>query len=210
MGLYAMQHAANTRKRGPKPNPQTRKNLIEAGVRMIHEAGYTATGIQDIVNAADVPKGSFYNHFESKEAFAAAVVDTYFEQSLEFLRSFFDRDDIPALKRLELYFSTRIQTFRSAGYTHGCMLGNLSLELADQSHIIRERLATHFNTWSALFEGCIAEAQRSGALQNPLSAAVLARFLLNSWEGALLRMRAEKSDRALSEFMEVVFSQVLV
>jgi TetR/AcrR family transcriptional repressor of nem operon len=47
---------------------------------MIHAEGYATTGIQSIVESADVPKGSFYNHFASKEAFAAEVIDAYYEQ----------------------------------------------------------------------------------------------------------------------------------
>jgi len=90
------------------------------------------------------------------------------------------------------------------------MLGNLSLEIADQSASIRDRLAVHFRTWSGLFAECIAEAQTIGAISNQLPAALLAQFLLNSWEGALLRMRVEKSDVPLKEFTEVIFGSLLV
>jgi TetR/AcrR family transcriptional repressor of nem operon len=67
-----------------------------------------------------------------------------------------------------------------------------------------------FRTWSDLFEDCIAEAQNTGAIRNHLPARLLAQFLLNSWEGALLRMRVEKSDAPLKDFIEVVFSSLPV
>ena len=90
------------------------------------------------------------------------------------------------------------------------MMGNLSAEIADHSATIRGQLAVHFKTWSGLFEDCIAEAQTTGAMSNRLPASMLAQFLLNSWEGALLRMRVEKSDAPMKEFIQVVFGALLV
>lgn len=204
-----MQSQPTSPRRGPKPKPHTRDNLIRVGAQMLHSAGYSATGIKEIVDAAEVPKGSFYNHFESKEAFGKEVVDFYFNQGLVELRAFFSNDKIPALQRLRNYFDERIQTFHEAGFVRGCLLGNLSLEIADHSESIRDSLAAHFQTWGELFESCIREAQETGSIRNKLPAALLSQFLLNSWEGALLRMRADRSDVPLREFVEVVFDSIL-
>ncbi|QSR20376.1 TetR/AcrR family transcriptional regulator [Novosphingobium sp. KA1] len=205
-----MQAQPKAVRRGPKPNPNTRDNLIRVGVRMLHEGGYTATGIKDIVDAAEVPKGSFYNHFESKEAFGRQVVDHYFDSGLVELRARLENGDVPPLERLRDYFDERTHTFRESGYVRGCLMGNLSLEIADHSDAIRDSLAAHFRTWSELFETCIAEAQETGTIACRLPASLLAQFLLNSWEGALLRMRTEKSDAPLREFTQVVFEALLV
>ncbi len=197
-------------RRGPKPNPHTRDNLIRVGTRMLHKAGYTATGIKDIVDAVEVPKGSFYNYFESKEDFGKAVVDFYFGSALDDLRARFTNADVAPLVRLRMYFDERIRGYRNAGYARGCLLGNLSLEIADHSSPIRGRLAVHFEAWAGLFESCIAEAQKTRAIRNRQPASLLAQFLLNSWEGALLRMRAEKSDVPLKQFTDVVFGSLLI
>jgi len=197
-------------RRGPKPNLQTRDNLIRAGMKMLHTGGYTATGIKDIVDAVSVPKGSFYNYFPTKEAFGQEVIDAFFERGLPSLNELLSNPEVPPLERLHTYFHTRITGFKTQGYTKGCLLGNLSLEVGDQSPAMRERIAEHFRTWSALLEQCIEQAQSSGAVRNPLPAATLAQFLLNSWEGALLRMRVEKSDAPLNDFAEVVFGSLLV
>ena len=205
-----MEAQANTVRRGRKPNPHTRDNLVRAGVKMLHENGYTATGIKDIVAVVKVPKGSFYNYFESKEAFGAEVADFYFSSNLDELRALLENETVPPLERLQAYFAKRIQGFREAGYVRGCLLGNLSLEIADHSDPVRTRIVVHLKTWSGLFENCIARAQASDAIANRLPAATLASFVLNSWEGALLRMRAEKSDVPLMEFIDVIFGSVLV
>jgi TetR/AcrR family transcriptional repressor of nem operon len=196
--------------RGPKPKPGTRENLIQTGLRMMHAEGYTASGIQSIVEAAEIPKGSFYNHFASKEVFGAEVTDAYFDRGLGKLRDILCNPDVAPLKRLEAYFDDRIEAFRVAKYTRGCLLGNLSAEVADHSTLIRGRLEQHLGGWSRFFEDCIAEAQKRGSIRNRLPAALLGRFVLNSWEGELLRMRAEKSDAPLLEFKKVIFGALLV
>jgi TetR/AcrR family transcriptional repressor of nem operon len=196
-------------RRGPKPKPDTRRKLVQAGLQIMHAVGYAAAGIQSIVERVDVPKGSFYNHFPSKEAFAAEVIDAYFERAEERLRAIFGQFTIPPLERLEAYFDELIAAFRATAFARGCLLGNVSAEVADHSAPMRERLVEHFATWGNYFEACIAEGQRGGAIGAQLPAPVLARFILNSWEGALLRMRAEQSDVPLREFKEIVFGKLL-
>ena len=176
---------------------------------MIHAEGYAATGIQSIVDGADVPKGSFYNHFPSKEAFGAEVIDVYSDRGQSKLHDFLCNPDIAPRIRLEAYFDDRIEAFRASNYIRGCLLGNFSTEAADHSALIREHLVKQFDLWSSLIATCIAEAQKQGAIGDQFPAALLARFVLNSWEGALLRMRVEKSDAALIEFKEIVFGKLL-
>jgi TetR/AcrR family transcriptional repressor of nem operon len=176
---------------------------------MIHAEGYAATGIQGIVEGADTPKGSFYTYFASKEAFGAEVIDEYSERGQSKLRNFLCNPGIAPLARLEAYFDDRIEAFRASNYARGCLMGNFSAEAADHSVLIREHLAKHFRVWSHIFEHCISEAQDLGTISSRFPALLLADFILNSWEGALLRMRIEKSDAPLIEFKKVIFEKIL-
>jgi TetR/AcrR family transcriptional regulator, transcriptional repressor for nem operon len=187
-----------------------RDNLVKAGLRLFHAGGYAGTGIDDIAGAAKVPKGSFYNHFDSKETFGADVVDAFFERVLETSRVYLLDERLGPLDRLKAYFDDRTNALRSAGYVRGCLLGNFGLEIGDHSAPIRQRIAAHFATWTDLFEDCIAQAKAQGAVRNPLPAATLARFVIDSWEGALLRARVDKSNAPLDAFREVIFGSVLV
>jgi TetR/AcrR family transcriptional repressor of nem operon len=196
-------------RRGPKPNLDTRDNLIQAGLQTIHTEGFAATGIQSIVERAKVPKGSFYNHFASKEAFGAEVIDAYSRLGQERLRTFLCDPGLPSLARLEAYFDDRIQALGAGNYARGCLLGNFSAEAADHSTMIREHLMEHWDAWSGIIEGCIAEGQGQGTVNDQVPAALLARFIFNSWEGALLRMRVEKTGAALTEFKNIVFGTLL-
>lgn len=196
-------------RRGPKPKPGTRGTLVQAGLGLMHGEGYAATGIQAIVEEAGVPKGSFYNHFASKEAFGAEVIDAYSERGQAKLRDILTDSARTPLARLEAYFDDRIAAFRASGYVRGCLMGNFSAEAADHSALIRERLAGHFAAWTGLIEACIAEAQAQGSVSRRFAAALLAGFVMNSWEGALLRMRAEESDAPLIAFKQIVFGGLL-
>ncbi|WP_315856013.1 TetR/AcrR family transcriptional regulator [Rhizobium leguminosarum] len=201
--------ASQAARRGPKPRPGTRDNLVQAGLRMFHADGYAATGVQGIAESVGVPKGSFYNHFASKEIFGAEVLDAYFDRNEDKLRSMLCNAAIAPLARLEAYFDDRIEAFRAVGFARGCLLGNISAEVADHSALMREHLVKHFASWSDFFESCIAQAQEEGMIENHLPAGLLARFILNSWEGALLRMRAEKSDEPLTDFKATIFNLLL-
>jgi TetR/AcrR family transcriptional repressor of nem operon len=196
-------------RRGPKPKLGTRENLVEAGLKLIHAEGYSASGIQCIVEQADVPKGSFYTYFASKEAFGAGVIDAYSDRGLSKLRAFLRDAKMTPVERLEAYFDDRIAAFRKANFARGCLLGNFSAEAADHSAMIRQQLAKHFKSWSTEFEQCILDGQKTGEISPELSATSLADFLFNSWEGALLRMRADKNDTALREFKRIVFGNLL-
>lgn len=198
-----------TVRRGPKPKPGTRGTLVQAGLGIMHADGYAATGIQAIVEEAGVPKGSFYNHFASKEAFGAEVIDAYSERTQTKLRDILSDPARAPLARLEAYFDDRIAAFREAGHVRGCLMGNFSAEAADHSPLIRERLAGHFAAWTRLIEACIAEAQADGSAARRFPASLLADFVMNSWEGALLRMRVEKSDAPLLAFRQIVFGGLL-
>lgn len=201
--------AAKPARRGPKPNTQMREKLIEAGLKEIHTHGFAATGIQKIVDDVQVPKGSFYNYFDSKEAFGAEISDRYSEQALARLMGFLGDHEKPPLRRLKAYFDDRAASFALRGFAQGCVLGNFSAETVDHSEMIRQHVAGHFSQWSEAIAACLAEAQRDGALRNDLPAGMLADFVLNSWEGALLRMRAERSGVPLETFKQMVFDTLL-
>ncbi|MBN3823775.1 TetR family transcriptional regulator [Burkholderia sp. Ac-20384] len=189
---------------------ETRLKLLAAGVSEFHVNGFNGVGVDQIAKTAGVPKGSFYNLFESKEAFAAEVIDQYFQSGQSRLNEFFGNKDLSPLDRLRGYFHELISHYIKLGFRRGCMLGNLTLEAADQSDIMRDRLAQNLRLWSATLASAIEEAQQRGEVTNRILPSTLADFTLNCWEGALLRMKAEKSIAPLEQACDVIFRVILV
>jgi len=184
--------------------PSVREKLLQAGLDQFHRAWFNGSSVEDVTDLAGVPKGSFYNHFESKEDLAAEVVDRYFELGSSALL----RDtSISPLRRLKRYFTALGE--RESGYKKGCLLGNFSTELADHSEPVRLRLERAFNEWMKLIASVIREAQEAGEIDSKAKAEQLASVLLSLFEGALLRARAANDPKPLKEFLGVGFSRLI-
>ncbi|WP_143343126.1 TetR/AcrR family transcriptional regulator, partial [Crossiella equi] len=105
------------------PRPSVREVIVEAALAEFHRGGFTASSVDTITRAAGVPKGSFYNHFRSKEELAALIVGKYAEES-EWRH---DRDPAaPPLARLRARFETMGAILVRNGFTRGCLLGNMA------------------------------------------------------------------------------------
>jgi len=187
--------------------PSVRHRIVEAGLRVFLRGGFTASSVQDITEEAGVPKGSFYNHFESKEALGAEIVDLYADGGEH--RADLRDESLPPLERLRRHFAGLNRLYTEAGFANGCLLGNFSAELADSSPAIRERLSALFARWSSETEAAVAEAQRRGDVPSDTHASDLAAFLLDAYEGAILRARVDRSPAAFDRFMSFAFDKLL-
>ncbi|WP_231714699.1 TetR family transcriptional regulator C-terminal domain-containing protein [Enhydrobacter aerosaccus] len=114
-----------------------------------------------------------------------------------------------ALNRLRRYFDSLNRIGEASEYSRGCLLGNFAAELSAQSAAVREGVQGAFDEWTTLVAGVIAEAQRDGSVARDVPAKVLASFLINAWEGAVMRAKAEKGAAPLNEFMSVTFKKIL-
>jgi TetR/AcrR family transcriptional repressor of nem operon len=186
----------------------TRDHLIDVGVGLMHQNGYNATGLADILKAADVPKGSFYHHFGSKEDFAAAALERYGMRAREHAAVLNDTT-IPPLKRLRRYFGDLARKYGQGGAIPGCMMGRFSLEIAEESPQLRKQIGASFDRWQHSIATVIQQAVAQKELPAGTDPKSLAGFLLNSWEGALLRSQAERSDAPLETFIRYVFDGLL-
>jgi TetR/AcrR family transcriptional repressor of nem operon len=187
----------------------TRDQLLEVGLGLMHRNGYHATGLTEILKAADIPKGSFYHHFGSKEEFAIAALEKYVAREGEHAAAVLGDGKTPPLKRLRRYFRELLKMYGQKSEIPGCMMGRFSQEMAADSPELRERISASFAGWQSGVAGVIREAVERRELPPETDAEALAGFLLNSWEGALLRSQAEGSDAPLETFLHYVFDTVL-
>lgn len=188
--------------------PNVREKILEASLAALHGKGFNATSVQDITDAAKVPKGSFYNHFASKEALGAEVVKMYAARSAPASVPLFDTSLAP-LERLRRHWAAMVEVAGGDGLFWGCLLGNFSTELSSQSTLIRDEVAGVLDGWTDALAGPIAAAQADGTVPSDLPAADLAAFILNAWQGALARSKAEHSRAPLELFVTMVFAKVL-
>ena len=190
-------------------NHGTREELIEVGLKQIHSAGYTATGINQILELADVPKGSFYHHFASKDAFAKEILEHYNFGEQKRWESFLGDTKVSPLKRLRRYFKEMIAIYGRRGRSAGCLLGNMTLEVAEHNPELRGVLRKSFDCWQNAIAKTIREAIEKHELPKTANADELAAVLVNAWEGAQVRTKVEQSDKPLELFFDLTFNVLL-
>ena len=183
----------------------TRDHLIDVGLELMHQHGYNATGLTEILNAADVPKGSFYHHFGSKEDFAAAALERYVARGAKHVADVLKGSNVQPLKRLKRYFNDLTKMYGQHAPIPGCMMGRFTLEIAAENPQLRKQTSAAFGRWQHDIATVVQEAVTQKELPAGTDPESLAGFLLNSWQGALLRSQAEKSDVPLKTFMHYVF-----
>lgn len=175
--------------------------ILLAGMAVMKCCGYNGTSVKDIVDAADVPKGSFYNYFESKEQFALDAIEYAADESRVHVQALLGDSSIDALERLHRFFRGGVDCACNNEFKVGCFLGNLCQEMADTSCSIQERLDAALNITSRALATVIAEGQKQGVVAKDLEVAVAAEFLFNAWEGALMRAKAARSRAPLDAFL---------
>jgi TetR/AcrR family transcriptional repressor of nem operon len=190
------------------PKPSLRDTILDAGLRAMFRTGYHGTSVRDVTAAAGAPQGSFTNHFRSKEAFASEVLDRYFASVRGLVAEALEDTHLTPRSRLRRYLDLITGRLEGDGFSRGCLIGDLSLEASGSSEMLRTQLDAIFREWRAPFAACIAEAQASGEIASDFGAGELAEFLLASWQGAMLRMKVERSPAALERFKKITFQTV--
>jgi TetR/AcrR family transcriptional repressor of nem operon len=176
------------------PKKQTNKeNLLSQGVQLLMQQGYHGTGLKEILDAVQIPKGSFYNYFPSKESYAAEVIQYYIAPFIEQLDSHLQNPKLDGLTALKTYFDELIVELEQANFKGGCLLGNLMGEIGDTSDLCQQSLRLAVHQYRDLLATGLKKAQMEGTIRTDKSADDMADLLVNTWQGALLRMKIEQS-----------------
>jgi TetR/AcrR family transcriptional repressor of nem operon len=188
---------------------ETRRQLLDVGLDAVRAGGYSAVSIQDVVRAAGVPKGSFHYYFASKEAFALALMKHFAGRMAAVADTLRPDGRAPAADRLRRFFRAYVARMAAEGYRTGCLFGVLALEAAAVSDAVRERVAAGFDAFAAALAPVVREAQAEGAIDPDLDADDTAAFLVDAWQGALLRMRVEGGDAPLRRFERIALDRLI-
>ncbi|MDR7344291.1 TetR/AcrR family transcriptional repressor of nem operon [Pantoea alhagi] len=170
-------------------NSGTRQSILDAGYRTMATKGFSAVGLNEILTAASVPKGSFYNYFSSKEAYGKALLDYYFDDYLTEMTTLFARQDLTVPQRLQEYFR-RWQDNQSFENCQGkCLAVKLGAEVADLSEAMRESLKRGTAGIIRLLSGVIKEGVQNGSLQPEGEPEMMAQSLYQLWLGSSVMVK---------------------
>jgi TetR/AcrR family transcriptional repressor of nem operon len=175
----------------------TRERILSVGEALILTRGFSAVGLSEILGKAEVPKGSFYHYFRSKEGFGVALLTRYFEDYDARLADLFAADTRPGRRLVLSYFENWLQTQAASGTHHSCLAVKLAAEVCDLSEPMRKELSTGMNRIIERIAGAVRAGQSDGSLKQQLDAEQLAESLYAMWVGASLLARANGSSAPL-------------
>ncbi|MFG0253358.1 MAG: TetR/AcrR family transcriptional regulator [Phycisphaerales bacterium JB038] len=181
------------------PNTDTKDRILDAAADLFWKQGYTATGVAQILKAADAKSGSLYYFFPTKEDLLLAVLERYKDLLWPLvIQPAFERVSDP-IERIFAVLDGYRRMLLSTKCRSGCPIGNLALELADTHPAARELIAENFTGWRQAIEGCLDEAAER--LPADVDRMQLAAYILTVLEGGLMQA---KTYRALEPFESAV------
>jgi TetR/AcrR family transcriptional repressor of nem operon len=187
----------------------TKQKILNTGAELIHLKGFNHTGLQEILKAVGVPKGSFYNYFSNKEDFGLQVIDHFVGYYTFMSRPILEDPALSPLEKISRLLEWFIEFFKSKDYAYGCPIGNLAQEMGDLSPAFREKLRSALDILVDTYSGLLAESQKEGEISQDLDVREAARFLVSSWHGALMHMKAIKGPQPLENHKRFIFDYVL-
>jgi len=189
--------------------PNTRDRIIETGAEIIHRKGFNHTGIQEILKAANVPKGSFYNYFKSKEDFGLQIIDYFSAHFTRIAKKTLEDTSVSPLNRLYGLLTAFMERFKSQNFTGGCPIGNLAQEMGDLSPVFRQKLKEAVDMMAETYGRVLIEAQEARKVSKNLDTREAAYFIVAGWHGAIIQMKLEKSMIPLKNHRKFVFEHIL-
>lgn len=185
----------------------TKRRLIDEGLRMLLQQGYNNLGLQALLDAAGIPKGSFYHHFRDKEDFALQVVDAYISDVHSTLDACVTDASLAPLDRIRAFFRQVEQSYHRDGYL-GCLMGGLGQELSGVSDVFRAKIDWCFSSIAEKLRLCLDAAKAEGAVSPECDTVVMANLLVDCWEGAALRSRLKRSPAPLAAMLDFYLRSV--
>jgi AcrR family transcriptional regulator len=170
----------------------TKERIVNASAELLRRQGYTATGVKQIVAAAQAPFGSIYHFFPGgKEELGAAAIRSSGELYEQLLPAVFD----PApdlVTGVRAFFAGAAEHLRESDFADACPIATVALEVSSSSEPLRLACDEVFESWVA------AGTERfvAGGLA-PSTARELAVGLIAALEGAFVLARAARNTEAL-------------
>ncbi len=180
----------------------TKQHILDIGYELVASKGFTSVGLSELLKNAEVPKGSFYHYFKSKEQFGEALLQDYFNQYQEKLENLFATSGVSEYEKLMQYWRYWMEQNRSECQTGKCLVVKLAGEVSDLSEPMR--LALHKGTDKVI--STVAEHIEKGIQSGELKVKdgqQTSELLYNLWVGASLVNKIRHDDASLEQALKV-------
>ncbi|MBQ0729280.1 MAG: TetR family transcriptional regulator C-terminal domain-containing protein [Oleispira antarctica] len=195
----------------PRRSEHTREALITAGIAQLSVHGYHGTGIKQILDEVNVPKGSFYNFFASKEAFVAEVIGHYSRDLLAQLAQFMKGEGkaLTPIEQLRAIYLYSLKQYASHQFKKSCLVGSIATEISAESEMCRIELEAAMTQWLTFFSSIFEQAQHQKLVRDDISPSDMAAVYWAAWEGALIKMKMSADTKPVKKIMEMMIETLL-
>ncbi|WP_321943858.1 MULTISPECIES: TetR/AcrR family transcriptional regulator [Paraburkholderia] len=176
-----------------------RAELVRLGVAILTEKGFYNFSLDELVALAGVPKGSFHYYFNNKDAYAIEVIQAYGEYFAKKLDTHLTNTTLSPIERIKAFTEDAARGMQRHKFKRGCLVGNLSQELAALDENFRKALLDVLGDWRYRIRECLEEGKRVGEIRQDADTTALARYFWNAWEGAVMCSKLEKSREPLDD-----------
>ncbi len=182
-----------------------KEDILKVGYEVFRINGYHNVGINQILKESGIPKGSFYNFFESKEDFAQQVIHQYGENNKCWMEDFFENCDLSPIECLKSFYSFMMNLNEEDKYSGGCLVNNMSVEVGHRSDVIGAEANLHFVGWLNVLAMEITKGQDAGEITKNFSALELAEYMHAGFYGVLARTKVTKNRVYMDIWFEMTF-----
>ncbi|MDC8005245.1 TetR/AcrR family transcriptional regulator [Aureisphaera galaxeae] len=183
-----------------------KEDILETGFHVLRKNGYHGVGINEILKEAGIPKGSFYNFFDSKEDFAKQVMEHHGTDQGNWIVQFFEQANETPLTNLKAFYKTLIAINETDGYSSGCLINVMSNEVGRTNDTLAVCANDCFLGWINIISREIEKGQESGEIRKDFSALEIAEYLHSGIYGAFSRMKVTRSRVYLDIWWDMSFT----
>ncbi|VWB33377.1 TetR family transcriptional regulator [Burkholderia lata] len=180
---------------------EVRQHILNIAKPIMLHKGFSAVGLNEILAAAGIPKGSFYHYFGSKEAFGEALLESYFEGYLEHLDNLLKHQAGTGAERLMTYWSNWLHTQCADDPEGKCLAVKLGAEVSDLSEAMRTVLRHGTGQIIERLAGGIEAGLADGSLGGVADPSHTAAILYELWLGATLLEKIHRNRKPLERAM---------
>lgn len=176
-----------------------RQTILETAQVIVGTKGFSAVGLNEILQAAEVPKGSFYHYFSSKDAFGVVLLDSYFEHYVSGMQQLFNQPGLTQLAKLMRYWQCWIDNQTGCTDAGKCLAVKLGAEVSDLSEPMRMALERGTSKTIALLALAMQQGVDDGSLTVEQDPESLARRLYALWLGTSVMSKITRTTAPFTE-----------
>ncbi len=181
------------------------EDILVIGREILRTEGYHGVGVNQILKAADIPKGSFYNFFDSKEDFAQQVVAHYGKNNNLWIEGFFKEAHGNPLEQLQSFYQLLIHYNQQEDFAGGCLLNTVGNEIGRHNDVLAQEINQQFIGWLNVLAKVVASGQETGFITKEFTPLEIAEYLHAGFYGTLSRMKVTRSRVYMDIWFQMTF-----